>query len=307
MACLGVHMRSAVRVVCLVLLFSLVWTAQERAASAGPALDDDKSKRPASAPPVAPATSPPASGAAAGSSSGLGDEPDCSKAASDPRCQALGTGDRDEVDFGVGVRLRSIWLPKSFLELFVTRAAGGAHNYGIGVDLTRRRGTTELQLGFEYERINIGQGVYINKGDDVAAGDEADYVLGPDAARHQFGWFTIEFTFLNHAQINKTFAIRYGGGIGLGILTGEIDHYNILCTSATNSAPEPGCVPQRFGGTGNYTEGTETLVAYGLPPVFPVVNAILGLEIKPTDKMTINIEGGIRTLPFVGVSSSVFF
>lgn len=296
-------MRSAARVVCLVLLFSLVWTSQERAASAGPALDDDKARRPASQPPVTPA----ASGSSAGSPSALGDEPDCSKAAGDPRCQALGAGDRDEVDFGVGVRLRSIWLPRSILELFVTRAAGGAHNYGIGVDLTRRRGTTELQLGFEYEHINIGQGVYINKGDDVAAGDEADYVLGPDAARHQFGWFTIEFTFLNHAEINKTFSIRYGGGIGLGILTGEIDHYNILCTSATNSAPEPGCVPPRFGGTGMYTERTETLVAYGLPPVFPVVNAILGLEIKPTDKMTINIEGGIRTLPFVGVSSSVFF
>ncbi|HEX7843914.1 MAG TPA: hypothetical protein VF469_40845 [Kofleriaceae bacterium] len=282
-------MRLTAPVVCLVLL---VWTAVgARPAAAGPALDDDKAKQPV-----------PAAAASPG-------PPDCGKVPGDPRCQALGVVDKDnEVDFGVGVRLRSVWLPRSILELFVTRAAGGAHNYGIGVDLTRRRGTTELQLGFEYEHINIGQGVYINKGDDVATGDEADYVLGPNASRHQFGWFTIEFTFLNHAEITKWLAVRYGGGIGLGILNGEIDHYNILCTNATNTAPEPGCVPRRFpGGTGAYTEGTETLVAYGLPPVFPVVNAILGLEIKPTDKMTINIEGGIRTLPFVGVSSSVFF
>lgn len=284
----GSIMRLTAPVVCLVLL---IWTAVgARSASAGPALDDDKAKRPAAATPAAP------------------DAPDCGKAPSDPRCQALGVVDKDsEVDFGIGVRLRSVWLPKSILELFVARTAGGAQNYGVGVDLTRRRGTTELQLGFEYEHINIGQGIYINKGDDVAAGDEADYVLGPDASRRQFGWFTIEFTFLNHAEITKTISVRYGGGIGLGILSGEIDHYNILCTNATNTAPEPGCVPPRFGGTGAYTEGTETLVAYGLPPVFPVVNAILGLEIKPTDKLTINIEGGIRTLPFVGVSSSVFF
>jgi hypothetical protein len=253
---------------------------------AGPALDDDAKRPP---PPSTP------------------DEPDCARTPSDARCQALGVTDKDEVQFGVGVRLRSVWVPKSLLELFVTRAADGAHNYGLGVDLTRRRGTTELQLGFEYERISVGQGVWINKGDDVAAGDEADYVLGPDASGHQLGWFTIEFTFLNHAEINKTFALRYGGGIGLGIVTGELDHYNIICTGATNSAPEPGCVPSRYGGTGMYSEGTETQARYDLPPVFPVVNAIIGLEIKPTDKMTINIEGGIRTLPFVGVSSSVFF
>jgi len=41
--------------------------------------------------------------------------------------------------------------------------------------------------------------------------------------------------------------------------------------------------------------------------VFPVVNAIVGLQLKPTDHTTINLEGGIRTLPFVGVSSSFFF
>jgi hypothetical protein len=212
------------------------------------------------------------------------------------------------VEYGLGVRLRSVWVPKSVLELFIERAAGGAQNYGFGVDLTRRRGTTELQLGFEYEHINVGQGVWINKGDDVSLGDEADYVLGPDASGHQLGWFTIEFTFLNHAEISKSVAVRYGGGIGLGILAGELDHYNIVCASGTtNAMPEPGCVAPRFGGTGTYTEGTETQVAYDLPPVFPVVNAILGLQIKPTDHLTINLEGGIRTLPFVGISTSAFF
>lgn len=278
-------MRLAAPAVCLVLL---VWTAvMERPAFAGPALDDDKASRPAQS---------------------AADAPDCAKAASDPRCRVPGAaGKDDEVDFGVGVRLRSVWVPRSVLELFVMRAAGGAHDYGIGVDLTRRRGSTELQLGFEYEHINVGQGVWINKGDDVAAGDEADYVLGPDASGHPFGWFTIEFSFLNHAEITRRFAVRYGAGLGIGILTGELDHYNIICNGATNAAPEPGCVPSRFNGAGAYTEGQETVVAYDLPPVFPVVNAILGLEIRPTDKLTINLEGGIRTLPFVGVSSSVFF
>jgi hypothetical protein len=248
------------------------------------------------------------------------DDLDCNKLASDPRCHtpgATGTAPATtaaaaeaevEVEYGIGVRARSVWVPRSVLELFLERAAGGAHDYGLGVDLTRRRGSTELQLGLEYEKITVGEGVWINKGDNVATGDEADYVLSPGHSGHSLGWFTVEFTFLNHAEINKTFAVRYGGGLGLGIITGELDHNNIICAAgATNANPEPGCVAMRFNGTGMYHEGTETQVKYSLPPVFPVVNAIVGLEIRPTDKMTINIEGGIRTLPFVGVSSAYFF
>ena len=214
------------------------------------------------------------------------------------------------VEYGVGIRLRSVYIPKPILELFLARAAGGAQNVGIGADITRRRGNTELQLGFEYEHINVGEGVWINKGDTVPT-DEADYVLSPDHSGHQLGWFTIEFTFLNHAEINKYVSFRYGGGAGIGVLNGELDHYNIQCAAgSTNSSPEPGCVPPRFNGQGTYTDpqpGQAIQVAYNLPPVFPVVNAIIGFQIKPMDKLTINIEGGIRTLPFFGVETSYFF
>src|SRR6185503_14323045 len=263
-------MRLALPALCLVVLFSSAVAGGS--AWAGPALDDDKQKERAPSP-----------------------VPDATPTEEAP------------IEYGLGVRLRSVWIPKPILELSVERAAGGAHNYGFGVDLTRRRGTTELQLGLEYERVNVGQGVWINKGDNVSAGDEADFILSPDASGNQMAWFTIEFTFLNHAEINKYLAVRYGGGIGLGILIGELDHYNIRCVNATNSAPEPGCVAPRFGGTGMYAEGSETQIAYDLPPVFPVVNAILGLQLKPSANMTINVEGGIRTLPFIGVSGSVFF
>jgi hypothetical protein len=296
-------MQLASPAVCLVLL---MLTGLVRPAAAGPALDDDKARPPAAAP--APAKDP-------GESSAPSDaaEPDCSKPG-DPRCAAAGTGASSggEVEYGVGVRLRSVWVPRSVLQLFVTRAAAGAHDYGVGVDLTRRRGSTELQLGFEFEHVNVGQGVWINKGDNVAMGDEADYVLGPDQSTgsgNQFGWFTLEFSFFNHADLTPWLAVRYGAGLGLGVLIGELDHYNILCApGATNASPEPGCVPPRFQGTGTYSEGQETLVKYDLgTPVFPVVNAVVGLQFKPTEHTTINLEGGIRTLPFIGVSSSMFF
>ena len=237
------------------------------------------------------------------------DDAQPSPSPTDPAAGTPGAPDPEKlVEYGVALRIRSVHVPKSVLELFLTRAAGGASNVGIGLDLVRRRGTVELQLGFEFEHLTVGQGVWINSGDNVATGDEADYVLSPDSANKTgLGWFSVEFTFLNHAVINKYLSFRYGGGAGLGIITGGLYHYNIICSGATNNSPEPGCVPPRFSGSGTYSEGVETVVKYSLPPVFPVINGIIGFQIKPIDKVVINIEGGIRTLPFFGTSVGYFF
>jgi len=64
-----------------------------------------------------------------------------------------------------------------------------------------------------------------------------------------------------------------------------------------------------IGGTGIDTDGAAAAGTdhYKLPPVFPVLNLIAGVQFKPFDKMTVNLEGGIRTFLFFGVSSSYFF
>lgn len=236
------------------------------------------------------------------------DDTSTTPASGEPVGVAAEEKEKDPVEYGVGIRLRNVRVPQFEMELFLERSPGGSSNVGFGVDLTRRRGNVELQLGFEYENITPAEGVWIASGDNVATGAEADYLLSPDSSGKTLGWFTIEFTFLNHAPITKQLSFRYGGGAGLGIITGELRRYNIICAGgSTNSSPEPGCVPPRFGGTGSYSEGTETVVKYDLPPVFPVVNAIIGLQYKPAEKVTINLEGGIRTLFFFGLSGSYFF
>ncbi len=218
------------------------------------------------------------------------------------------------VEYGIGIRLRDVSIPKAELGLFLARVGGGSNTVGVGVDLTRRRGNLELQLGIEYEHIAPGEGVWIESGKSVPA-DDADYLLGPNHAPEQLGWLTFEFTFINHTPINKWLSFRYGGGAGIGVLTGGLYRNDVHCTGAvSNDNPEPGCVPTQFGGnaiytdtSGNPTPGDSTPHKYDLPPVFPVVNAIIGLQFKPTDKMTINLEGGIRTLLFFGISASYFF
>lgn len=216
-----------------------------------------------------------------------------------------------KLEYGVDLRLRRVFVPEFMLNLFVDRHSGGISNTGIGADLIRRRGNLELQLGFEFEHVQPNEGVWINSNENVAQGDEADYIVSADRAGKSLGWFSIEFTFLNHAPINKYVAVRYGGGAGLGIITGGLQKYDVPCAAgATNENPEPACVPAGVTSpSGNV--GTATQASgpndYDLPPVFPVVNAIIGLQIRPAPKAVVNIEAGIRTIPFIGLSAGYFF
>ena len=260
---------------------------------AGAALDDDKKAAP---PPTGDAT--PAAAATSDTSTA--------------------TSTEDPVTYGIDLRLRNVRVPKGMLEWFVNHAADGASNFGYGIDFIRRRGNVELSIGLEFEHINIGEGVYIEKNKNVQTGDPADYIIGPDHAPNgdNLGWFTIDFNFIDHVPINKYVAFRFGGGAGLGILTGNLYRWDVACgAGATNDNPTPGCVPGDVSylsnGTGHTSDdsngGKETVpVKYDLPPVFPVINAIIGVQIKPFDKAIINIEGGIRTLPFIGMSFGYF-
>ncbi|MCX5747252.1 MAG: hypothetical protein NT062_32685 [Proteobacteria bacterium] len=242
-----------------------------------------------------------------------------SEPAVDPNTGAVLTEAPDTeapVEYGVGLRLRSVRIPQGMFELFTARAPGGMSNVGYGVELLRRRGNVELQLGFEHEALSVPSGVWIESGKSVPL-NEADFILSEDKANSTLAWTTIEFTFINHAVINKYVSFRYGGGAGLGILSGDLKRVDVLCAGgSTNTNVDPGCVPPTETGPQSHQQGTATITegpfdgsghVYELPPVFPVVNAIIGLQFNPMPKMHINIEGGIRTMPFFGTSLSYFF
>lgn len=192
------------------------------------------------------------------------------------------------VQWGLGVRARNVRLPQFVAELFVDRAPGSGSNFGLGLELVRRRGDVELQLGFEYEQLSMTKGIWIEKGKPIPE-NEVDFVEFDG-----FGWFSLEATALLHTPLSKHFALRYGAGLGLGVLFGEVTHVDRGCTDSTVDS----CTVETMGGA---------KIPYDLPPVLPVINAVFGAQIRPVENMTINVEAGIRTLPFLGVSGTYFF
>ena len=105
----------------------------------------------------------------------------------------------------------------------------------------------------------------------------------------------VQVTVVPAPAIVPQLAVRYGGGAGLGILMGSVRRTDQIC--GTNSFDS--CVDDPAG------ENMDS--PYDLPPVMLVVNAILGVQVRPTNEIFINIEGGLRTVPFFGTTAGYYF
>ena len=194
----------------------------------------------------------------------------------------------DKPHFGIGIRLRNVRIPASMLKWFIEAVPGGVSNTGIGLELSRRKGSFEFQFGLEYEHLTTPDGLYLEKGKSVMGGN-VDRVVD-----NGFRWITAEVSFMNHTPIIPQLELRYGGGAGIGIFQGSVNRTDEFCSGggldSCNDAPAP-------------NDNTP----YDTPPVMLVVNAIIGLQIKPTDALFINVEGGLRTVPFFGTTVGYYF
>lgn len=195
-----------------------------------------------------------------------------------------------ETSYGIGIRARRMFLPQSVIELFVEQApGGGVENNGLGIELIRQRGNMILTIGVEYDRLNATDGIYIDKGDAIPA-DPVDFVRFND-----FHWIAADVNFLWTTNlIGEILSLRYGAGLGIGMLRGSIEQSDYICagTQVETCVPDPA--------------GLQNVPA-DLPPVFPVINAVLGLQVRPIKTIAITLEGGIRTAPFVGSTVAVMF
>lgn len=197
-------------------------------------------------------------------------------------------------EYGVGLRLRGVFEPAFMMNLFVEeQTSGGLFKPGFGLELNRRKGDFELVLGFEYESLSPSDGYWLEKGDDgTSPGQTPDFVDFDGLS-----WFTTDLTFMFHSPMSEKVAFRYGAGFGLGIVFGDALQTDTNCTGTDF---ENDCTLDTGG-------GAQVNDPADIPPVFPVVNLILGAQFRPSRQVSINVETGLRTLFFFGISGTYYF
>lgn len=204
--------------------------------------------------------------------------------------------EQDKPEYGIGVRFRTVFVPKPVFELFVEEASSGLFTPGFGLELARRKDRLEVVLGFEYESLSPDDGFWLDKGDDPnVAAETPDFLEFDDLA-----WVTADVAFLYNAPLGRRASFRVGGGVGIGLLLGEILQTDSTCVPGTDDIRQD-CTADPVA-----MEGRQFDDPADLPPVFPVVNLIMGLQWRPVDKLTFNLETGLRTVGFVGLSSTLY-
>lgn len=207
---------------------------------------------------------------------------------SQPPAPAQPTYSGESTHVGVGLRIRNVRIPVGMLEWFVEDAPGGVSNVGFGGEVSRRKGNFEFVFGVEYEHLTVTPGLWREKGKPILGGSV------DDVRDDGFGWVTAEATFMYHTPLMRQLSLRYGGGAGLAIMMGKIRRTDQQCGTTLSSCQED-------------PVGENKDTPYDTPPVFLVVNAIFGVQIKPTDEIFINVEGGLRTVPFFGTTVGYYF
>lgn len=195
---------------------------------------------------------------------------------------------------GVGARFRYIFLPSSVLNLFLGHSTS-MNSVAFGGEVIRRKGNLDIVFGLEYANISPSNGLYLEKGKNPSLmTDQPDFVTFDN-----FSMISLDGTFIWHSDLADWVQFRYGAGIGIGFLLGDIKKQKGSCSSTTtvDQLDDPhACDPV-----------STTVRLADKPPVVPIVNLLLGLRFKLKDMLSLNVEVGFRDVFFTGVSLGYFF
>lgn len=194
---------------------------------------------------------------------------------------------------GVGLRVRYVMMPKSIIELFVDSASSGVGHPGFGLEVVRRKANFDIVLGVEYENISPDDGLFLEKGDTPGVpGENPDFVEFDG-----FGLLGLDVAFVWHKEIVPKVDFRYGAGIGIAAVLGDVIQTDTACSvqGDIDSCVEDPTAPQQH-------EKSEDV-----PPVVPLVNVLLGARFEVAPNLTVNAEAGFRDLFYMGLGTTYLF
>jgi hypothetical protein len=201
--------------------------------------------------------------------------------------------------WGVGARFRYVFLPAGVLELFLDHATS-LSSVGFGAEVVGRKGNFDIVFGLEYDNVSPSDGLYQDKGDDPGdCGTNNDAC--PDFTRFDgLGVIALDANFVWHTKLASKIDLRYGGGLGIGIVTGDLYQTKKVCPPGTTigDLDDPNACPTTLEAEKKSDD---------VPPVVPIVSLLLGVKFQVTDNVAINVETGFRDVFFLGAGTDWIF
>ena len=220
-----------------------------------------------------------------------------------------------EVAYGAGARLRWVSVPGWLLGLF-TKQNQSLSSYGVAGEFFRRKGDMDIMVGLSYQSMGPPDGNWLGKGKDAS--------LDTDLVQFRnFGFVGFDATFIWRTVISEYVAFRYGAGLGVAIMTGEMLRTSAAGCTEQNAAdtrvckpsfcPATGCTEQLLAGSmGRVDNGPgdpHRFKVGNVPAAIPILNLVTGLDfhIPQAKGLELRLEGGFYNAFFLGMAAGYLF
>jgi hypothetical protein len=224
-------------------------------------------------------------------------------------------------EYQLGVRIRGIFITRDMLAPFLTAATSMA-SVAVGGEFIYRRPTYDVVTSLDLSFVSPEDGNYLGADKDPA--QDTHYVQF-----HNLSFLSMDVSIIGHYAVNKWLELRYGGGIGLGLVFGDVVLTNDSnrCTAQNASdvskcypiSPTVGEIPLGRPDTEAKLKATEDPnkidlardphrhVSADKPPVLPVVNLVVGARFKLHRHLAAQLELGFRDAVFIGTGLHYLF
>ena len=216
---------------------------------------------------------------------------------------------------GIGVRTRFVFIPTAVLDMFLGHSTPMSQ-WGVGAEVIRKKANFDIVFGLEYDKLSPKDGIYLESGHDPAVpADFPDYVH----FHNSFALLGLDAAFIWHTDLGTPrVQLRYGGGIGVGVVLGGADQVDMKCDGDTKvSDLDNAQTWSEFQGSTDASHGSYKCWKYppaeggvakdmSIPPVVPILDVILGVRVHIANGAYLDLEGGFRDMFFLGGSFKYF-
>lgn len=224
--------------------------------------------------------------------------------------------------YQLGARVRGIFVTNAMMSPFLAAGTGTSmESWSLGLEFTYRRPSFDVVTSLDFSWLDVHDGNYLGAGHDPS--QDTHYVQF-----RNLSFLSADVSIIGYHKFLPWLELRYGGGLGLGWVPGDVllTNNGPQCTTA-NAKDESQCYPINTGpingkptaqqeadlkrsqqpGAEDTAETPHRHVTGDKPPVMGVVNLLVGLRFYPLPRLAITYELGFRNAIFTGVGISYLF
>lgn len=222
----------------------------------------------------------------------------------------------------LGVRARYLFVTKAMLGLYFDANTGTQMNsWSVGMEYVYRKPgkSYDIVTSLDFSMLNVDDGNYLGAGHDPSL--DTHYTQFRDLS-----FISADVSIIGFHKFARWFELRYGGGLGIGYVPGDV----LITTNgpqcnAANAKDPTQCYPVSTGPiVGKPTAAQEGALQGSMngqtdtnttphrhpgdkPPVMGVVNLVVGFRFYPTEHLGITVDIGFRDAMFTGLNLHYLF